>query len=443
MKIAVIGSGIAGLSCAWHLSRKHAVTLYEADARLGGHSNTVDVTVDGIAHPVDTGFLVFNERTYPNLIELFRQLDVATTPTDMSFSARVALPLGRDLEWAGTNLDSVFAQRHNLLRPAFLRMLADILRFNRLATDIAGAQDEASRDTAPGPAPAAPTGRASLGEFLERNAFSAAFRDWYLLPMAAAIWSCPTRQMLEFPVASFVRFCHNHGLLQIADRPRWHTVVGGSREYVRKLVAGITEVRCNEPVLQVRRTGWNGLATVQAASGTVGFDQVVFACHGDQALALLADADAHERAILGAVRYQANRAVLHTDAGVLPRNRRAWAAWNYVSAPASADPAVRSVCVHYLINKLQPVPFTRPVLVSLNPADTLDPASVLAEFDYAHPVFDHAALAAQRRLHEIQGRRGTWFCGAWTGYGFHEDGLKSGLAVAAALSDLGQPLLAA
>ena len=428
--IAVVGSGIAGLACAWRLARHHQVCLYEANDYLGGHTHTVVATVDGVSHPVDTGFLVFNHRTYPQLTRLFAELGVATTPTDMSFSARIdgAGLAGRNLEWAGTNLASVFAQARNLGSPRFLRMLAELLRFNRLAT-------QRARAAAPGDA------TLTLGAFLDAERFGPELRDWYLLPMAAAIWSCPTRQMLEFPLASFLAFCANHGLLQVADRPQWHTVTGGAARYVDKLVATLPEVRRGEPVLEVRRAA--GRVALRSARATRWFDQVVLACHADQALGLLADPTPAERALLAAVRYQRNRAVLHTDASVLPRSRRAWAAWNYQSAPDRADPDTRAVCVHYLINRLQPVPFTRPVLVSLNPVTPLDERAVLAGFDYAHPVFDAAAVAAQARLVALQGGRNTWYCGAWTGHGFHEDGLRSGLAVAAALTTRAATPLAA
>jgi len=435
VNIAVIGAGISGLACAWRLAGRHRVTLYEANDYLGGHTNTVEAEVDGVRYPVDTGFLVFNHRTYPGLTGLFEQLGVATAASEMSFSARIALPRGGELEWAGTDLAAVFAQPRNLARPRFLGMLSDIVRFNRLAT--AAAASGAGADE-------------TLGAFLVRHRFSAALRDWYLLPMAAAIWSCPTHQMLDFPLSTFVRFCANHGLLQVVDRPQWRTVVRGGQQYVRRMLADIGahhgNVRRGEPVLGVRREGNGGLVAVRTAQGTSLYDQVVLACHSDQARAMLADTAPEEDAVLGAVRYQRNRAVLHTDATVLPRARRAWAAWNYQSAPdrsAGADPHNRSVCVHYLINRLQPVPFTRPVMVSLNPFDAIAPAQVLAEFDYAHPVFDRAAIAAQTRLATIQGVRNTWFCGAWTGYGFHEDGLQSGLAVAQQLEAVAAAPLAA
>ena len=423
MKVAVIGAGISGLSCAYRLVQGGAeVTLYEAGAYFGGHSNTVDVTLDGASYGVDTGFLVFNDRTYPNLIALFAELDVETAPSDMSFSVKLPLaegPGARMLEWAGSNIDTVFAQRGNLLRPRFLRMVRDILRFNKQATQLAIS----------GAMPQMP-----LGYFLDLHGYSDQFRAWYLLPMAACIWSCPSSEMLAFPVSTFIRFCHNHGLLQVSDRPQWRTVVGGSRNYVNKLLAAIPGKRLATPVTHVARgPGGARSVRVHTAAGVEQFDQVVMACHSDQSLALLGEgASADERHVLEAVRYQPNRAVLHTDASCLPQARKAWSAWNYQSNAAPTP----QVCVHYLLNQLQPLPFTTPVIVSLNPLDEPDPACVLASFDYAHPVFDAGAVAAQTRLGTFQGARNTWFAGAWTGYGFHEDGLKSGLAVAAALTSL-------
>ena len=418
MKTAVIGAGISGLSSAYRLVQAGAdVTLFEAGRYFGGHSNTVDVDVDGVRFGVDTGFLVFNERTYPKLIGLFAELGVESVASDMSFSVKLPLA-GRTLEWAGTSLDTVFAQRRNLFNPRFLRMVRDILRFNKEATLLANGGDAMAAH--------------SLGQFLDERRYSTEFRYWYLLPMAACIWSCPAWQMLVFPAATFIRFCHNHGLLQVSDRPQWRTVRGGSRVYVDKLLAAIPSRRPGMPVQSVTRAAHGGARSVriETNAGAEQFDQVVLACHSDQALALLGDARADERAVLGAIGYQPNRAVLHTDASCLPAKRRAWSAWNYQST-ASASP---QVCVHYLINKLQPLPCTTPVIVSLNPIDEPDPRLVLGEFDYAHPVFDAAAVAAQGRLPALQGVQGTWFAGAWTGYGFHEDGLKSGLSVAAALA---------
>lgn len=414
MKIAVIGAGIAGLASAWLLSRRHRVTLFEANDYLGGHSNTVDVTLGGVTHPVDTGFLVFNHRTYPNLRALFEHLEVPTAASDMSFSVSFD---DIDLEWAGTSLASVFAQRRNLVRPAFLRMLADIVRFNRAATAFT-ARGRVAPDIA-------------LGDFLERGRYSDAFREWYLLPMAGAIWSCPTVTMLRYPMSTFARFCANHGLLQITDRPQWRTVAGGSREYVNRLAAGITSIRLGTPVRFV--DGEPGAVKVATDAGVEGFDVAILACHADQALELLARPTADEVRVLRRLRYQPNRAVLHTDASMLPRRQSTWAAWNYSAGAPATDG--RPVGVSYLINKLQPLPFAAPVIVTLNPTRAPQDRSVLATFDYDHPVFDQGAIEAQRELPAIQGARGLWFCGAWSGYGFHEDGLKSALSVANALGE--------
>ena len=418
-RVAVIGSGISGLSVAHALAPLAHVTLFEAGSYFGGHTNTVDVTVNGVTHGVDTGFLVFNERTYPELIRLFGELGVPTTASEMSFSVQVP-DLG--LEWSGCNLDSVFAQRRNLVRPGFWRMLKDMLRFNKVCTAIAQHNSESHLQQ-------------PIGDFLAEHRFSAEFRDWYFLPMIGCIWSCPTDQMLRFPITTMIRFCHNHGLLQIANRPRWFTVTGGARHYVDKMLERIADARLNCPVRSVRRIPPGiGSAGVSIATdaGTERFDDVVMACHSDQSLALLSDATQGEREVLGAIGYHPNRAVLHTDTSVLPRRRRAWAAWNYERA-ASGSREQASVCLHYLINRLQPLPFETPVLVSLNPVLEPRADSVQGEFHYAHPVFDMAAIAAQKRVPALQGAANTWFCGAWTRYGFHEDGLMSGLAVVDAL----------
>lgn len=421
MRVAVVGAGIAGLGAAHALQGQARVSLFEASPRLGGHANTVDVRLDGISHGVDTGFLVFNHRTYPRLTRLFDSLGVDIAESEMSFSVQVP---AEGLEWSGHDLASVFAQRRNLVRPEFIRMLAQIARFNRLCTGIAKRGEAASLDQ-------------SVAHFLDQHGFGAAFRRWYLLPMIGSIWSCPTEQMLAFPIGTLIRFCHNHGLITLADRPQWLTVRGGSRRYVERIAAGLHDVRNGCAVRGIRRLPpGDGRAGVLVASdaGTERFDQVVLACHADQALALLDDATAAERSVLGALRTQPNRAVLHTDPAVLPKRRRAWAAWNYArSANAAEEDA--AVHLHYLINRLQPLPWSRPVVVSLNPdpARMPDPARVLAEFDYRHPVFDRAAVAAQSRLAEIQGAANLWFCGAWTGYGFHEDGLASAQTVADAL----------
>ncbi len=421
MKIAIVGSGISGLAAAHRLYPHADITLFEAGPYFGGHTHTVDVTLPTpgglVTHGVDTGFLVFNERTYPNLIALFEQLQVRTAKSDMSFSVQVPDgPGNTPLEWSGTSLNSVFAQRGNLVNPRFWDMLRDLLRFNRLATHLAqrGADAALMRP---------------LADFLHQERFSDAFRDWYLLPMLGCIWSCPTDQMLQFPVATMVRFCHNHGLIQVSQRPQWWTVAGGSRQYVEKIVAPIADKRLNTPVQHITRDSQGVLIASQGQ--TERFDKLVLACHSDQALALLAQPTAPERATLGAIRYQPNRAVLHTDASVLPKRQRAWAAWNYERrASRPGHPVESRVCLHYLLNQLQPLPFTQPVMVSLNPLGDIDPATVIGSYDYEHPVFDLAAIAAQAQVNALQGQQHTYFCGAWTGYGFHEDGLKSGLDVA-------------
>lgn len=411
-RIAVIGGGIAGLASAWLLSRRHRVTLFEAGDYVGGHTNTIDIAVEGHRHPIDTGFLVFNDRTYPNLCALFACLGVASVESEMSFGVSLAEP---EIEWAGSDLGTVFAQRSNLLRPAFLGMLSDILRFNRETTRMAAAGD------------APPV---SLGDYVAAGGYGSAFRDWYLLPMAAAIWSCPTRTMLDYPLATFARFCHNHGLLQIFDRPRWRTVAGGGREYVRRILAELDDVQVATPVLGVQRRP-DGV-WLRCRDGAERFDEVVFACHSDQTLAILgAGASLDERRILGAVKYQPNLALVHTDTALLPRRRKVWSAWNYLAGAGRPDE--RPVSVSYLINRLQPLPFETPVVVSLNPFTEPARDKLIRRIEYAHPVFDQAAVDAQAALPTIQGRQRSWFAGAWTGYGFHEDGLKSALVVAQAL----------
>ena len=418
MRIAIVGSGISGLATAHALQGKASITLFEAADYFGGHTHTVDVTLPGteglVTHGVDTGFLVFNERTYPNLIQLFADLKVETARSDMSFSVQVPRTGSEQLEWSGSSLNSVFAQRKNLLNGKFLRMLKDIMRFNRMTTALAQANAEAAL-------------MQPLGDFLRDQKFSNEFRDWYFLPMMGCIWSCPTDQMLQFPVATMIRFCYNHGLIQVTNRPQWWTVKGGARHYVEKIIANISDKRLNAPVRRIARDSAG--VHVSTDVGTELFDKVVLATHSDQSLSLLQAPSEAERSSLSAIRYQPNRAVLHTDTSVLPQRKIAWAAWNYERAEQTSRES-SEVCLHYLLNMLQPLPFSQSVMVSLNPLRDIARKHIMAEFDYAHPVFDLAAIRAQGDIAALQGQNNTYFCGAWTGYGFHEDGLKSGLKVA-------------
>ncbi|NQW82821.1 MAG: FAD-dependent oxidoreductase [Alcaligenaceae bacterium] len=408
-RVAVVGSGIAGLSTAWLLADQYRVTLFEAGDYFGGHSNTVDVTLEGVTHPVDTGFLVHNDLTYPNLGPLLAYLGVPVHASDMSFGVSIHEP---DIEWAGTNLRSVFAQPSNLLRPKFLGMLRDILRFNR----------EAERyllEVRQTPM--------TLGALLTREKFGRPMQEWYLLPMAAAIWSAPVSAVLEFSAVTFLSFCLNHRLLQIENRPQWKTILGGSRLYVQAMLERLTDARLTCPVTQVRRTAES--VVVSSPRGDESFDAVVMACHAPTTLALL-DSTPNEQRVLSGFDYQTNEAILHTDVALLPRRQKVWSAWNYMAAGGQG--AERPVAVSYLINQLQPLPFKTPVIVTLNPHRPPDPAKVIARFSYEHPVLDHAASLAQSELPTLQGQQRTWFCGAWTGFGFHEDGLKSALRVARA-----------
>ena len=427
-RVAVVGAGVAGMAAAWSLARESglAVTLFERDARFGGHAHTVDVTLPNTAgapvtHGVDTGFLVYNLRTYPRLIELLGQLGVETAASEMSFSVQAPDGLdgrSRRLEWNGSTLNTVFAQRRNLVSPRFLGMLRDVLRFNQLATALAQRGADAGLHE-------------PLAEFLLRHRFGSAFVHGYLLPMIGCIWSCPTDQMLRFPIGTLIRFCHNHGLLQVEQRPPWRTVLGGSRHYVQAMLRSVPDARAATPVHGLERDARG--VTLFTNRGRERFDAVVLACHAPQALALLgAGASALEREVLAPQRTRPNLAVLHTDTSLMPVEPRAWAAWNYERAggTGNARTGPEAVCLHYWINRLQPLPFAQPVLVSLNPIRPPREDLVLGRFEYAHPVFDLAATQAQRRLPDIQGSHRTWFCGAWCGYGFHEDGLQAGYAAA-------------
>jgi predicted NAD/FAD-binding protein len=382
-----------------------------------------------VTQGVDTGFLVLNERTYPQLIRLLAELGVVTTKSDMTFSVQAKdAATGRAMEWSGSSLNTVFAQRANLVNPRFWGMLRDLVRFNALTTRMAISGSEAQL--------AQP-----LGAFLREHNFGTAFCDWYFLPMMACIWSCPTAQMLQFPVSTMVRFCHNHGLLQITNRPQWWTVQGGAKHYVEKITAGIANKHLNTPVQRIAylapTSDSQSSVRIHTDAGSQTFDKVIIATHSDQALQMLAEPSLQERETLGAIRYQLNKAVLHLDASVLPARASAWAAWNYERAAASAHENTQ-VCLHYLLNRLQPLPWAQPVMVSLNPVRPIAADKILGEYDYAHPVFDLAAVAAQARMGALQGQQGRYFAGAWMGYGFHEDGLKAGLAAAAQLlADVG------
>lgn len=413
-RIAVIGSGIAGLSAAWGLAARHSVTLFERDARPGGHSHTIDLALPEGKIAVDTGFIVFNERTYPNLTALFKHLGVATQATEMSFAA--SLEDGR-FEYSGSNLRGLFAQKRNLMRWRMWRMLADTLRFYRQARG-AGAADM------------------TLGDYLHAGGYGAAFIRDHLLPMGGAIWSTSRAQMLRHPMSAFVRFCDNHGLMQLRDRPQWRTVTGGSRAYVRRMLQDRPiDLRLNASIARVERHV-GGPVIVMQDGRRHEFDAVVLATHSDQALQLLAAPTSDELGMLGALRYQANAAVVHGDARLMPRRRAAWSSWN-VMGGKDGDESL--ICVTYWMNQLQHLPTRQPVFVTLNPNLPIAEDQVFARFDYAHPLFNLAALQAQRNLWRLQGVGGIWFCGAYFGAGFHEDGLQSGLAVAEALGAVRRP----
>ncbi len=417
-RIGVVGSGIAGLSAAWLLSKRHEVTLIEAEQRAGGHSNTVDMDVGNRHVPVDTGFIVYNTASYPNLVALFSHLGVPTAPSDMSFA--VSLHEG-GYEYAGSSLASLFGQPSNLLRPSHWRMLADTLRFFREAPALG---DDVCD---PG---------LTLGMYLSRSNYSEPFVARHILPMAAAIWSTPSRDVLDFPAAAFVRFFANHGLLQLANRPQWRTVIGGSREYVRRLLADFSgDIVLGDPVRSIVRSPDH--VSIMTSRGERRFDACVIATHADEALSLLAHPTTDERKVLGSFRYSRNRAVFHSDASLMPRRRRLWSSWNYLGNGEGRD---ATLSVTYWMNKLQPLGADSPELfVTLNPPREVDVERTVASFNYTHPMFDAAAMRAQRQLWSLQGAHNTWFCGSYFGYGFHEDGLQSGLAAAEDIGGVRRP----
>lgn len=406
LRIAVIGGGISGLATAWLLAPRHQVVLYEAEPRLGGHARTVEAPVPRGPVPVDTGFIVFNEVNYPHLTALFRHLGIATHESDMSFAVSLD---GGAIEYGSKGLNAALAQRVNALRPAYWRMLRDILVFNRTALAVVEADP-----------------RLTVGELIARQRLGAWFAQYYLLPMSGAIWSTPRAEMRDFPALALVRFFANHGLLSLGGQHQWRTVTGGAREYVERMAATMqATLRLGTPVEAVSRDPAG--VSVRAAGASDRFDKVVLACHSDQALRLLADADAPERRVLGRVRYRENRAVLHTDPAQMPRRRACWSSWVY---RASSRTPEAQASVTYWMNNLQGIAENTPLFVTLNPPSEISEECILDEHICHHPQYDLGALAAQAELPGIQGRRGTWFAGAWTGHGFHEDGLASAVGIA-------------
>ena len=404
MKIAVIGTGIAGNVAAWHLCRQHAITVFEAGDHVGGHTHTHDIIHDGKHYAIDTGFIVFNDWTYPNFIALLDELGVQSQATAMSFSSRCE---SSGIEYNGSSLNRLFAQRRNLLRPRFHAMIGDILRFNRESRELLARRDEAL----------------SLGRYLQDNNYGSLFINNYILPMGAAIWSTDPQRMLTFPACYFVRFLANHGLLNIKDRPQWRVIQGGSREYVNKLTAPFRDsIRLNEAVVSVRRLPSH--VEIRTAAGvTERFDYLFIASHSDQALAMLSDASQHERDILGAIPYQNNQAVLHTDTSLLPKSKRAWAAWNYLRRRNDHG----RVSVTYNMSILQDLQASTTFCVTLNDTQAIDPDQIICCMQYQHPVYTTAGVAAQQCQQDINGKHRTWYCGAYWRYGFHEDGVVSAL----------------
>ena len=447
-RVAIVGAGISGLGCAYALQKSSGmhITIFEGGSHIGGHSNTIDIEVPlkkgSIACSVDTGFLVFNRKTYPRLTRLFEELKVPLALSEMSFSVSI----NQSIEWSGDNINTLFGQRLNLTRPAFWGMVRDIIRFNQLATQFALQDQNLSHG-------ANTKNLQSIASFLDEHRFNKAFREWYFLPMIGAIWSCPTKQMMEFPIETMIRFCHNHGLLQIQNRPQWLTVKGGSKQYVQRILNAMHPERVKlirEAVQKINVPNSDSSdqrIELISTRGVQYFDEVVMACHSNESLGLLHGIDEFDRSLLASIPYQENYAILHHDASVLPKTRRCWAAWNYKTSAPSSSPSLadsHSISVDYLINKLQPLPFgldEQAIVVSLNPLTEPKPETIFAKISYAHPLFDSKAIAAQKNVSLIQGKNGIWYCGAWTGYGFHEDGLRSGELVAADLvASLHSPL---
>lgn len=417
--IAVVGSGIAGLSAAWLLARRHQVTLFEKEGWAGGHSNTVEVETEDGPIPVDTGFIVYNAPNYPNLVALFDHLRVATKPSDMSFSASL-----RDgaLEYSSDGLNRLFGQRANLVRPQFWTLLRDIVRF------YARARQHVEK---PG------IDAMTLGDFLDSPGFSRSLAEDHVLPMCAAIWSTTSGSIRDMPLRAYLRFFSSHGLLDIGSYFEWRTVVGGSREYVKRMTSALGPgARIGLGARSIARSP-SGVLIEDTSGRRHRFDDVVIAAHADQALALLSDADPVEREVLGHFRYTTNEAILHTDAGLMPQRQRVWSSWNYIER--STGGGTRALCLTYWMNRLQGIPKKHPLFVTLNPDREPRAGTVKRTFRYEHPVYDQRALDGQAALWEIQGRRNSWFCGSYFGYGFHEDALQSGLAAAEAVGGVRRP----
>jgi len=420
-KVAIVGSGITGLSCAWLLNKNHDVTLFEKDDRLGGHSNTVSFEMDNNVVDVDTGFIVFNPVNYPNLVKLFEHLEVENCETDMSFA--VSINQGQ-LEYSGTGLNGILAQRRNLLKPTFWKMVSDLLRFYRESDNML---QEPDLDTL------------SLGELLSRHRYGHQFIHNHLLPMGAAIWSMPVDKMLQYPASSFLKFCKNHGLVQLKDRPQWRTVVGGSKNYVAKLAESLEgKIQLNSRIHRIIRDDQQVIIEDHHGNRQY-FDDVVLACHSDQALALLDEPRNEEKRLLKQLPYQRNIAYLHTDKALMPKRKAAWSSWNYLSEESHDES--QQVSVTYWMNQLQPLMTDTPIFVSLNPIREPEDGTIIRTFFYDHPTFGKNATTTQKELWQLQGRQRTWFCGAYFGYGFHEDGLQAGLAVAEQLGGVPRPWL--